>query len=344
MKNADNVDLQKRFELFLDFIAPDSTQISLIKTKAEDVRQCIEKGARAEGYVISEMPFSGSYAKRTGLRRIPNGKVVIDGQDIDIGFVLEAQKANGESVSCMVHHFRRYLEKQFTNASVSQTKSSATITFKTHKLQFDTVPLIKTKGSDKYTLIRTNKEVWQTSVHKQVEFMKRRNQKSRKKGSKVHFNECVRLVKWWRYYCQTSSPIFGNGERDQKVSSYLLDLLCAKAFDEVPPQETYPETLALWFDFLGLKIRQRKAFVFNDFSQHHMGIKAATWQVIDPKDDANNVVRNWQADRINELASWFEKGSAKLKKALLAQHKGQQEQCLVLLSQLFGKPFRQQNN
>jgi hypothetical protein len=233
MKVANTALIHKRMKCFVEFIAPEKDKEENIKKQADDIRECISRHAKEDGYVIAAMPYSGSFSKKSGLRRQMQGKDEVEGQDIDIGFILEDKDKNGDPLKCMIIPFKRYLQKRYPDSEVGHTKSSATISFKSTKLQFDAVPLIKTNKESIQKLIRTNGEERQSSVQKQTEFMKSRNRSSNDREGVVRFNDCLRLVKWWRYQRQTESHVFGNGSSDKKIPSFLLDLLCAKAYDEV---------------------------------------------------------------------------------------------------------------
>lgn len=340
MKVSKSSLIHKRMKCFVEFIAPEKDKAENIKRQADDIRECIARHAKEEGYVIAANPYSGSFSKKSGLRRQMQGNDEVEGQDIDIGFILEDKDKSGDPLKCMIIPFKRYLQKCYPDSEVGHTKSSATISFKSTKLQFDVVPLIKTGKENIQKLIRTNGEVRQSSVQKQTEFMKGRNRSSNDIDGVVRFNDCLRLVKWWRYQKQTESHVFGNNSVDKKVPSFLLDLLCAKAYDEVSVKDTYPETLARWFSFLASMLKNRNEILFSDFIIRHQKREEAKWKVIDPMDDTNNVVRNWPDYQINEFADWFEKGRDQLNQAIRYDKEGDEENSLNVLVDLFGNSIK----
>lgn len=342
MKVSSKSTIHKRMKCFVEFIAPEKDKQDDIKEKSTAIRDCITSRATADGYTIAAKPYSGSYAKKTGLRRQIQSKDQVEGQDIDLGFIMEDKDKDGNALGCMVPIFEQYLRDRYPDSDVGQTKSSATIAFKSNKLQFDVVPLIKTKRANVQKLIRTNKEVRTSSVQKQAEFIKKRNRSSNDIDGVVRFNDCVRLIKWWRYQRQSKSGIFGNEEAHEKVPSFLLDLLCSKAYDQVSVRRTYAETLARWFSFLANEVRYRHEILFNDFIQKHDKRELAEWKVIDPMDDANNVVKNWPAYKIDELAEWFEKGRDLMSSAIRHDHEGGDSASMQCLVDLFGNSIKNQ--
>lgn len=342
MKISNKSTIHRRMKCFVQFIAPDPDKREDIKRQADAVRACIEQHAKDEGYTIVSSPSSGSFAKKTGLRRHLQGNSEVEGQDIDIAFIMEDKDPNGQPLGSMVPHFERYLRDCYPQSDVSSNKSAAHISFTGTKLQFDAVPLVKTKRKDIQKLIRTNGEERQSSVKKQNEFVRSRNASSNDLEGVVKFNECMRLLKWWRYQRQTESGVFGNKPSDDKIPSFLLDLLGAKAYDRVSVSATYPETLARWFSYLAHVVRRRQDVVFGDFIKKHEELAHANWQVIDPMDDTNNVVKNWPEYKINELADWFETARDKMAQSIRCDHQGDDQGSLSLLVELFGNSIKTQ--
>jgi hypothetical protein len=342
MKVSNKSTIHRRMKCFVEFIAPEKDKQEEIREKSTAIRDCIRSRVSDDGYTIAATPYSGSYAKKTGLRRQLQGNDQVEGQDIDLGFILEDKDKAGNLLGCMVPIFEQYLKDRYPDSDVGQTKSSATIAFKSSKLQFDVVPLIKTGRENVQNLIRTNKEVRTSSVQKHVKFIKERNGLSNDIDGVVRFNDCLRLVKWWRYQRQTESQVFGNEPVHEKVPSFLLDLLCSKAFDQVSVRTSYPETIARWFSFLANAVRYRHEILFSDLIKKHEKREMAAWKVIDPMDDTNNVVKNWPASKINELAEWFEKSRDLMSQAIRHDREGNDNASLECLVELFGNSIKNQ--
>lgn len=342
MKVSNQSVIHRRMKCFVEFIAPEIEKRDKIKQQSQDIRDCITRHAKEDGYIIAASANSGSFAKKTGLRRHLQGNSEVEGQDIDIGFILENKDKNGNEVGCLVKTFKEYLQKCWPESNVGSSKSSATISFSGSKNRFDAVPLLKTNKDDIQKLIRTNREERQSSVQKQTQFIKTRNGDSDKLRGVVRFNDCLRLVKWWRYHQQSQSGIFGNGDNDEKIPSFLLDLLCAKAYDQVKVSETYAETLARWFGYLANMVRKRYEILFNDFIKKHQARDEALWKVIDPMDDTNNVVKNWPNFKIDELAEWLEKSRDLMNQAIRYDREGDDQGSMNSLVDLFGNSIKNQ--
>ncbi len=330
-------------KLFVEFIAPEQAKREKLKNQTQQIKDCIERHANDDGYTIISSVNSGSFAKKTGLRRYMQGDSEVEGQDIDIAFTLEDKDPKGNTLGCLVDVFEGYLNACWPESNVGHTRSSATISFEGSKNRFDAVPLIKTKRLNIQKLIRRNNEKRQSSVKKQTEFIRKRSDESNDIKGVVKFNDCLRLVKWWRYQQQSNSGIFGNDENDKKVPSFLLDLLCAKAYDELKVRATYIETLARWFGYLAHVTRNREEILFNDFIQIHSDREQALWKVIDPIDDLNNVVYNWKDIKIDELADWFENSRDAINRAIRYDREEDDNSSMDCLVQLFGSSIKTQS-
>lgn len=312
MSSSENPMLQKRLECFVKYIAPDPADRDKIKQKADNIRKCIVDKATADGYKVLSSLNSGSFANKTGLRRSLRGNDEVEGQDIDIAFILADKDKNGNKLGCMVPTFRKYLEETWPDSDIGQTKSSATIFYKSDKQSFDTVPLIETDRPKIQKLIRTNGEKRQSSIQQHNEFTKSRNRSSNEIEGVVKFNECVRLIKWWRCFKEAGEDnVFENG-----IPSFLIILLCAHAYEDSSVSTTYAETLGRWFGCMADVVRNRRTVVFNDFISKHSLPQNQLWSVIDPMDDTNNVVGNWPDYKIDTLASWLEDARDEMSRAI----------------------------
>ena len=124
------------------------------------------------------------------------------------------------------------------------------------------------------------------------------------------------------------------------VPSFLLDLLCAKAYDKLCIYPTYAETLFHWFEFLAGTVASQKNFVFDDFISQHQPFQPAHWKVIDPMDDSNNIVQKWNSSQTAELAKWFAKGREQIKQAIIYDRDGYDSESLKSLIELFGPSIK----
>lgn len=329
--------IHRRFKNFTKWIAPDPDTREKIKTQADEIRKRITAKAEADGRIIKSTPFSGSYPKESGLRRYLLGDSVEEGQDVDISFIMEPKDNDGNELGCQVNKFKKYAEESYPDSDVGKTKSSATLKFTGTKLKYDLVPLFETNRKDIQRLKRTNGDERTTSVVKHVEFIQARKKSSDDLEGVVKFNECLRLVKWWRTCQQEKSNVFGNGEDDEGVPSFLIDLLCASAYDARSVDKTYPATLAMWFGYVANVVRNRRDVTFNDSTSDDHD---ANWRVIDPVDNENNVVKKWSGVKINELARWLEDARDEINRAIRYDELGDDNASMESLVEIFGNAFK----
>lgn len=328
--------IHRRMKCFVEFIAPEKDESPLVKEHFQQIKSRIEKHAKEEGYTVASVHYSGSYAKRTGLRRYMTGGSEVEGQDVDVAVILEDHSAKGRPIEhSLISDFKRYLKTQWPEHLVSHTKSSATLAIPKHQLRFDVVPLLKTTHPNIQKLIRANREVRTTSVQGHTEFIRNLN----RQGEHIHYNNGLRLVKWWRYNQQINSRIFRNDRSTDKVPSFLLDLLCAKAYMELPAPQGYPDMLYQWFKYLHEVTRQRKPVLFEHKDSARIR-STAPWCVIDPMDTANNVVEKWPAHKVDELARWFQRGRDLMMQAMHFDHDGKADESLNCLKELFGPSIK----
>ncbi len=342
MKKANTTLIHRRMKHFVEFIAPERDIDAGVQTYVKAIESCIRSRATAHGLTVASVQAAGSYAKRTGLRRHMTGGSEVEGQDVDIAIILENRNRKGEPITySLVPDFKRFLIDQkglWEPHQVDLTKSSAMLALKNQKFRFDVVPIIKTKDPVIQRLIRTTREAYTTSVQGHINFVKELNGK----GKHIHFNNGLRLVKWWRYHQQLSSPYLNNSPTGKKVPSFLLDLLCARAYKDIHPRkETYPEMIYEWFKHLHLVCDQRQTVHFMEKGRSRKA-SDAPWQVIDPKDPNNNVVANWQDFQIRELARWFEHGRDCMIRAIHHDMSGNQDASLQCLTEVFGPSFKTQ--
>jgi len=331
--------IHRRIKAFVKWIAPDPDKRTKIQDQADEIRNRITSRAEADGIIVISTPFSGSFPPHAGLRRYMQGNSVEEGQDIDIAFIMKPVDEDGNELDCIVDQFREYAEDAYADSEVDNTKSSATIKFSSSKLKYDLVPLFETNRKNIQLLKRTDGQERTTSVVEHVEFVNNRRRTSDEIEGVVKFNECLRLVKWWRTERQEHSGIFGNEKDDDKVPSFLLSLLCAYAYDNRSVDKTYPETLATWFGFLANIVRKRKDVIFGS-PAYGSNSNGALWKVVDPIDPNNNIVANWTNAEINELARWFEDSRDEINRAIRFDEEGEENASLESLVKIFGNAFK----
>ena len=318
---------------FVRWIAPEPETREEIKSQADEVRGRISNKAEEDGVTIISTPRAGSFAKNTGLRRHMLGDSEVEGQDIDVPFVIKPLKANDYELQPMVNKFMQYANESYPATEKESSKSSVKLKF-TNTLFYDLVPLFGTDDPEKQILIRASGEQIITSVQKHTEFMRNRTKKSRGKEGVVLFNECVRLMKWWREFrCSESSYV-------KEVPTIVMDLLCAKAFDRLSVQTTYHQTLASWCAYLAHATAKREPIVFSDYVLPANLNNQSNWNIIDPVNPENNVAQRFSSYEVDEIADWFETARDTWNRAIASDMDGDDNMSLEQIETILGSPFR----
>lgn len=328
----------RRLKAFVKWIVPEQDTKQKIRDKAKEIKAELVERAENDGLIVEQTTNSGSFEKESGLRRYMRGYSVEEGQDVDIAIILKPKDSKGNLLGEQVTRFRDYLKDIYTSDEVGETKSSATIVFSSSKFKFDIVPMFTTSKAGHQLLKRTNGDERKTSITKHTQFVLQRKDESDAIYGVVKFNDCLRLIKWWRTVQQENSGVFGNSKRDKKVPSFLLDLLCAHAYDKHSVSETYPETLAQWFGTLANVVKTRKDVYFDSFPE--TSTNGARWRVIDPIDGTNNVVGSWGEASINELARLFEVARDEMHKVIRFSEEGDDVSAMDSMVKLFGNAFK----
>lgn len=255
MENYSNKStIHVRIKNFVKWIAPEKEKREEIKKQSDEIRTKIKAKAEEDGLTIESMPYSGSFPKKTGLRRHYLGEQEIDGQDIDIPFVVKKDKET--EFEPLIKRFEGYAESAYPKTERKPTKSSVKMSFSGTKLSYDIVPMFATSDPEKQILIRDNGDIITTSIQKHKDFIRSRVKESNEDDGIVMFNDCIRLLKWWREVKLSDS----NGTI-KDIPSFLLDLLAAKAYDKLGVDTTYPQTLANWFNYLASVAKSRGSLV-----------------------------------------------------------------------------------
>lgn len=264
------------------------------------------------------------------------GSHEVEGQDVDLAFVVSPKTKDRKDVDNLLDRFERYAQAIYPNTSRSQTKSSIRLDFKSKKLSYDLVPMLAVETNDEaQILIRADGEKRWTSVQKHISFVKTRTDASNELKGRVKFNEVVRLVKWWRELRQSESNVL------EEVPTMLIDMLCAKAYDLHQVDETYTETLSRWFGRCAHIVRGRKRVDFNDFVDPSKASSSGLWTVLDPVNSANNVVpAAWTNLQLDELAEWFELARDGMARVITADTEGNESAMLAELVVLFGNAIK----
>jgi tRNA nucleotidyltransferase (CCA-adding enzyme) len=274
------------------------------------------------------MPWSGSFAKRTGLRRHLHGSIPIEGQDVDIPVVVSPKTKHDELLTSLLPRFEEYLRASYPKTRISLTKSSVNLDFVGTKVSYDIVPMLATADPERQILIRSDGEHRETSVQRHIEFVKSRTRASAEVQGRVKFNEMIRLMKWWRdIQCHGS---------DGYLPSILIDLLAAHAFKHKSVEPTYADTLQKWFGFLAHEVGRQVPIYFDDYGSWASAPSDRSWMVIDPVNPANNVAGQLGTAEIERLARWFASGRDCLLEAISADLDNDEDDAIEELVPIFG--------
>jgi len=323
--------LHCRMKKFGEWIAPEKETRDQIKAQADEIRNRIKAQAEQDGVTVTKTPYSGSFATKTGLRRHLRGETTIDGQDVDIPFVVKKDKET--EFGPLMERFKGYAEKSYPKTKIEVTKSSVKLTFVGTNLTYDIVPMFDTEENDRQVLIRENGDIIKTSIEKHREFIRSRTKKTKETEGVVAFNHMVRFLKWWREHKQqkTNDIIL--------LPSFLINLLAAKALQECGVFTTYPQTLANWFSYLAHIVRDKETIWFNDNYGKPQPDSSKAWNVLDPVMPDNNIVKSWTGWQVSELADWLTESTEVINRAIAADMQGRDGDSLAHMQALFGKIF-----
>ena len=331
-----SISLHARTANFVSWIRPDQDAAEAARAQRDEVRNRIKGKAEADGLIVRSMPNSGSFAKATGLRRHMLGDAEHEGQDIDCPFVLSRKDEDGGVLMRLLGRFDAYAAGSYPDTPRSLTKSSVRLAFVAAKRRFDLVPMLAVDGTDEeQILLRADLERRRTSIQRHVDFVKTRTAKSQALRGPVAFNDGVRLIKWWREYQVTKSKVL------TEIPSFVLELLCAKAFDQVSVQATYPATLQTWFDKIHSFAHGRTDVTFTDFGTPRPERAAGAWKVIDPVNGENSVVPGaWSRIQIDEFRDWAGTARDKIQQAIAYDMRGRETEAVAAMAEVFGPSFK----
>lgn len=327
-------ELHRKLTNFVRWIAPEPETEDAIRTRAETVRTAIKNKASDDKLVIRSTPNAGSFATRTGLRRHMRGTSEVEGQDVDLPFVVAPTTKDDEKLTSLLSRFERYAKASYPDTKRETTRSSVRLMFD-DKLNFDLVPLLATTDPERQILIRADGELRETSVQQHVEFVRKRTAASNEIKGVVTFNEMVRLLKWFRCYRLSLE----SGTLTD-VPSFLVILLAAHAFDSRGIKATYGETLVDWFGHLSRVIRLQQQVAFTNSLKGVPVANTGSWSVLDPVNGENNIVAKWSNFEIQELAEWFEEARDEMLNAMVAFEDERAGDGMNALAAIFGNAIR----
>lgn len=327
----------RRLARFVDWIKPTSDSREAIYKQAGDIRRIISKQAAADGLTVIATPEAGSFAKHTGLRRHMRGNSEIEGQDVDLPFVVGPASTDGARIEELLRKFETYAKASYPSTPRTITGSSVELRFVGSKLNYDLVPMVEGSQSDCQLLLKKDGSQRLTSTTKHTEFVRSRTRHSDALAGRVNFNECVRLLKWWRFVRIDAANSI------EEVRTTLIELLCASAYDKLGVEGTYTETLLKWFSWLATVTGRRLLVSFSDYATIELKKSEQGnpfWQVFDPVNVNNNVVHSsWGNIELEEFADWFAAGRDSLSRLVAHENAGNDGIVDEILADQFGNPI-----
>jgi Second Messenger Oligonucleotide or Dinucleotide Synthetase domain len=159
-----------RLVAFVDWIKPESDTRDAIRDQAADIGRIIAGQAAADALVVTATPEAGSFAKHTGLRRHSE----IEGQDVDLPFVVKPWDKDGDRIDALLHRFDRYARTSYPTTPRELTASSVELRFVASKLNYDLVPMLASANPDYQIILKKDGSRRVTSVAKHTDFIRRR--------------------------------------------------------------------------------------------------------------------------------------------------------------------------
>ncbi len=326
--------LQRRMRKFVDWIAPDPQKIPEFRKHAKDVLLTIKNKAIEKDIPVVDAITGGSFDKETGLRRHMRGDSEVEGQDIDLVFIVNKQ-GNSNRFPELVTKFLDVANASYPSTDKKATNCSVQLNFTNPLVSYDLVPVYKTEKPKYQLLVRKDLETRLTSVELHTEFVVKRTSRSKSSSGVVEFNECVRLLKWWR--CEFEKTAFHLRE----IPSVVVELLFAKAFDEKGVKTTYAETLVDWLWTAAGLVERKTQIYFNDYvGGKPAAPPAGAWHLHDPVNFDNVITKTWTSTEIQEFADGLKKAATNLQRAIRCDFQGDDVGSLESLIAVFGNPIR----
>jgi hypothetical protein len=321
----------------VEWIKPAQGTRETIQKQGADVRRAISGQAADDSLCVLATPDSGSFAKHTGLRRHMRGELEVEGLDVDLPFVVKPTTEEGERIGELLRRFDAYAAASYPSTPRRVTASSIELQFAASKLNYDLVPMLTAPIPDHQIILKKDGSRRLTSVAKHTDFVRRRTRESDALEGRVKFNECIRLLKWWRCVRLETGAI-------HEVRTMLIELLCACAYDRLKVEPTYTETLCKWFSWLASVTSRRIEVAFSDYPTIEVLRENAPgnmlWRVLDPVNVNNNVVHtDWGNIELQEFSSWFSAARDAFARLISHESAGNTSTVDAILVEQFGNPI-----
>lgn len=324
-------EMNARFEEFIRSLRPSDGQLTLAKDELDFIEKKFSTydTETHDDFSYKKSLRSGSYAKDAILKRHDTGDF-----DADIGIYFDVEDAETLSPHDLMNHVESVLRRAYKNRTertpeFERAKSAVRVKFETHpKINIDAVPIVSLEHAsiENYGYIpRRDNEKRKTSVTEHVKFVTDRN----KQFQATPFNQILMLWKWWR------NNAFEGQQRDQ-VSSFFLELVVAKAFDE-----TYKTFNGDWLSNL-LKMgtwivrqRLREPVYFVDKRIPVTAIPKDPVVVLDSVNPQNNVAASWSVQDRDRFVNQVQNFCDVLNDAINEAVAGDDESAVEVLDAVF---------
>lgn len=260
----------------------------------------LREAARVEGLELLRLVYAGSLEAGTGLRRYQDRECSIPGQALDL--VVELGPGPPPSYATFLR-LEPLAARCFARAGVAGDAD-----FRRDRLRWRLLPIFAQRGPQGFVQhLLVPGRAFQTSVRVHAQAVRDRTRASVAQVPSVAFNDCVRLLKWWRHARPPSALL------PFELPSFALERLAIASFDQLGVREGFAATLAAWAGHLA------------SFNARALA---------DPAGDHRELLFGWSEREHQALSRWFGEGAEQLRQATRAATEASAAQQLALA--LFG--------
>ncbi len=246
------------------------------RDRVNSLRDSLEAKIAADPpYAIIRTLHSGSVAKGTALRTV---------NDFDLAVYLKPDQVPADErllASWLIARLKE-ARPQLADDQFIPEAHCVTIAYR-DGTKVDVVPVLDVgDGSEDGYLIQKDTGIRVlTNIRRHLEFIR-----ERKKRVPVHFQQVVRLVKFWIRLQKTD-------EADFRFKSFLAELLCAHLLDQSVDISDYAKALGAFFEYV-VRSGLREPVVFDDYyTGSSVTVPTGVITVVDPVNPGNNVAASY---------------------------------------------------
>jgi hypothetical protein len=240
----------------------------------------LRAAARAEGIELLRFTYAGSMVHGTGLRHHRDRECSVPGQAADLVVELGPNE---------VPDYATYLRlAALAERCFAAAGAAAEHDFRRARLCWRLLPILAQRGDQPgegipQYWVEPNRRI-QTSVGAHSRDVRARTRASTEQVPSVAFNDCVRLLKWWRH----ARPPDGVEAR-----SFVLERLAIVAYDRLGAREGFAQTLLAWTRLLS-----------------EPDARSDLHEQLEP-----SMIDRWSHAEYSALARWFATGAETLERA-----------------------------